>query len=76
LGNDRKAFKQVLRGHLVHLEYADKESALAGWAEFLEVHRQHWPGWEGEIEMRPIINDDPRPDRNKLPRCGSQRKML
>jgi hypothetical protein len=76
LGNDRKAFKQVLSGHLAHLEYADKESALAGCAEFLEVHRQHWPGWEGEIEMRPIINDDPRPDRNKLPRCGSQRKML
>jgi hypothetical protein len=28
-------------------------------------HRQNWTGWEGEIEMRPILNEDRRPDRNK-----------
>jgi len=63
LGNDRKAFQQVLSGHLVHLKNADKESALAGCAEFLAVHRQNWPGWGGEIEMRSIVNDaPPRPE--------------
>jgi hypothetical protein len=56
--------KEVIGGYAI-LEYADKEAALQGCAEFLEVHRQNWPGWEGEIEMRPIINEDHRPNRNK-----------
>jgi hypothetical protein len=46
------------------LEYADKEGAPAGCAEFLGAS-PNWPGWEGEIEMRPILNEDRRPDRNK-----------
>jgi hypothetical protein len=56
--------KEVIGGYAI-LEYSDKEAALEGCAEFLELHRQHWPGWEGEIEMRPILNEDHRPDRNK-----------
>jgi hypothetical protein len=56
--------KEVIGGYAI-LEYSDKEPALQGCAEFLEVHRQHWPGWEGEIEMRPIINEDHRPSPDK-----------
>src|SRR5580698_4896228 len=51
--------KEVIGGYAI-LEYADKEAALTGCAEFLELHRQNWPGWEGEIEMRPILNADHR----------------
>jgi hypothetical protein len=51
--------KEVIGGYAI-LEYADKEAALTGCAEFLELHRQNWPGWEGEIEMRPIFNADHR----------------
>ena len=51
--------KEVIGGYAI-LEYADKEAALQGCTEFLEVHRQNWSGWEGEIEMRPIINEDHR----------------
>jgi hypothetical protein len=50
----------VIGGYAI-LEYADKEAALEGCAGFLELHRQHWPGWEGEIEMRAIVHEDQRP---------------
>jgi len=43
--------KKVIGGN-AFLECSDKEPALQGCAEFLDVHCQHWPGWEGEIEMR------------------------
>jgi len=56
--------KEVIGGYAI-LEYADKEAALQGCAEFLEVHRQNWPGWEGEIEMRPLINEDHRATAGK-----------
>jgi hypothetical protein len=56
--------KEVIGGYAI-LEYSNKEAALEGCAEFLELHRQHWPGWEGEIEMRPIINDDHRPNAER-----------
>ena len=52
--------KELIGGYAI-LEYSDKEAALQGCAEFLEVHRQNWPGWEGEIEMRPIINKTTAP---------------
>jgi hypothetical protein len=52
--------KEVIGGYAI-LEYADKEAALEGCAGFLELHRQHWPGWEGEIEMRAIVHEDQRP---------------
>jgi hypothetical protein len=26
------------------------------WAtRFMEIHREHWPGWEGEAEVRQIF---------------------
>jgi hypothetical protein len=51
--------KEVIGGYVI-LECADKKAALEGCAGFLDLHRQHWPGWEGEIEMRPILNEDHR----------------
>jgi|HubBroStandDraft_6_1064221.scaffolds.fasta_scaffold95547_2 hypothetical protein len=54
--------KEVIGGYAI-LEYADKKAALEGCAGFLELHRQHWPGWEGEIEMRAIVHEDQRPSR-------------
>jgi hypothetical protein len=51
--------KEVIGGYAM-LEYAHKKAALEGCAGFLELHREHWPGWEGEIEMRPIIDEDHR----------------
>jgi hypothetical protein len=46
--------KEVIGGFAV-FEFASKEEALAAAVEFMELHRKHWPDWEGECEMRPIM---------------------
>jgi hypothetical protein len=32
-----------------------KEEALEWTKRFMDLHRQHWPGWEGEAEIRPMF---------------------
>ena len=46
--------KEVVGGYAV---YTVKSKAEAlDWAKrFLEPHRQHWKGWEGEVELRQIM---------------------
>jgi hypothetical protein len=38
-----------------------KEDAMKAAKHFMELHIQHWPGWEGEAEVRQIYgpNDFP-----------------
>ena len=45
--------KEVVGGY-AFLEVASKEEAVAAAERLLELHRQHWPGWEGEVEIRPV----------------------
>ncbi len=40
------------------LEFKSKEEALQGASEFMELHRRHWPGWEGETEVRQIFGPE------------------
>ena len=61
----------TVHGGYAILEYADKKAALEGCAGFLELHRQHWHGWEGEIEMRRHRPRRPTPQlRPKVARVG------
>lgn len=46
--------KEVIGGFAI-FEFATREEALAAATEFMEAHRQHWPDWEGECEMRAIM---------------------
>lgn len=46
--------KEVVGGY-AFIEAATKEEAIAGAERVLEVHRQHWPDWEGEVELRPVV---------------------
>lgn len=46
--------KEVIGGFAV-FECATKEDALKHAVEFMELHRQHWPDWEGECEMRAMM---------------------
>jgi hypothetical protein len=46
--------KEVIGGFAI-FEFATREDAMAAAVEFMELHRQHWPGWEGECEMRPMM---------------------
>ncbi|MBL8543236.1 MAG: hypothetical protein JNJ63_05460 [Hyphomonadaceae bacterium] len=46
--------KEVLGGFAI-FEFATREEALASAERFMELHRQHWPEWEGVCEMRPMF---------------------
>ncbi len=45
--------KEVVGGYAV-LEWASREQAIEGTVAFMRLHQQHWPGWQGECEVRPI----------------------
>lgn len=46
--------KEVLGGFAI-FEFATREEALAAAQSFMELHRTHWPEWEGVCEMRPMF---------------------
>ncbi len=46
--------KEVLGGFAI-FEFATREEALASLESFMELHREHWPEWEGTCEMRPMF---------------------
>ena len=36
-----------------------KEEAIEWATRFMNLHKQHWPGWEGEIELRQLMEFGP-----------------
>jgi hypothetical protein len=52
--------KEVVGGYAI-FELGSKEEALEWTRRFMELHRQHWPDWEGETEIRPMANMGPPP---------------
>jgi hypothetical protein len=46
--------KEVVGGYAL-FELKSKEEALKGAVRFMELHKKHWPGWEGETEIRQIF---------------------
>ncbi len=46
--------KEVIGGFAV-LELPSKEAAVEAARKFIELHREHWPDWEGESEVRQIF---------------------
>ena len=58
--------------------FAESKEVIGGWAilktdsraeairiatEFMELHRKHWPGFEGESEVRPMFEPGEVPSR-------------
>jgi len=43
--------KEVVGGYAV-FEVASKQEMIDATVRFMELHRKHWPGWEGETEIR------------------------
>jgi hypothetical protein len=43
----------VIAGYAVY-EVVSKAEAIEWTCRFLDLHRQHWPGWEGEVEVRQL----------------------
>jgi hypothetical protein len=47
--------KEVIGGWAI-LKADTKAEAIRLATEFMELHRQHWPGFEGESEVRPMFD--------------------
>ena len=46
--------KELIGGYAVY-QVETKQEAI-GWASrFMQLHKDHWPGWEGEAEIRQIF---------------------
>jgi hypothetical protein len=45
--------KEVVGGYAL-AEFASREEAMKLAREFMELHRLHWPAFEGECEVRPV----------------------
>jgi len=52
--------KEVIGGY-AQFELKSKEEAVQSAVRFMELHKKHWPGWEGETEVRQMYgpNDFP-----------------
>ena len=46
--------KEMIGGFAVY-DVKSKEEAIEATKRFLDLHRQHWPGWEGEVEIRQLF---------------------
>jgi hypothetical protein len=47
--------KEIIGGWAI-LEAASKAEAMRVATEFMELHRKHWPSFEGESEVRPMFD--------------------
>jgi hypothetical protein len=49
--------KEVIGGFAI-FEFRNKEEALASAVEFMQLHKQHMPGWEGTCEVRAMAGPE------------------
>jgi hypothetical protein len=49
--------KEVIGGFAI-FDLKSKEEALEGAKRFMEVHKEHWPGWNGETEIRQLFGPE------------------
>jgi hypothetical protein len=52
--------KEVIGGYAV-LEFKSKKAAIESALHFMELHKKHWPGWEGETEIRQVFGPEELP---------------
>jgi hypothetical protein len=52
--------KEVVGGY-AQFELASKQEAIEGAVRFMELHKKHWPGWEGETEIRQMFGPEDMP---------------
>ena|SRR6185369_7518910 len=46
--------KEVIGGYAV-LAGESREDVIRSTKEFMQLHLDHWPGWEGECELRELV---------------------
>jgi hypothetical protein len=52
--------REVVGGYAV-FEVESKQEMIDATVKFMELHREHWPGWEGETEVRQVFGPDDYP---------------
>ena len=45
--------KELVGGYAIY-SVGSRKDAIEWTRRFMELHREHWPGWEGETELRQI----------------------
>ncbi len=45
--------KEVAGGYAI-IEARSPEEAVEGARRVIEIHKEHWPGWEGSVEIREV----------------------
>jgi hypothetical protein len=53
--------KEVIGGYAV-FSVQSKEEAIELTMRFMDLHKQHWPEWEGETELRQMFDGPGCPD--------------
>jgi hypothetical protein len=46
--------KEIVGGYAIY-EPESRQKAIEATLEFMRLHKEHWPGWEGEAELREIF---------------------
>ena len=46
--------REIIGGY-AQLELASKQEAIESAVSFMELHKKYWPGWEGETEIRAML---------------------
>ena len=49
--------KEVIGGY-AQFEFKTREEAIESAVRFMELHQKHWPGWEGETEVRQLYGPE------------------
>ena len=49
--------KEIIGGYAL-FELKSKEEAVEAALYFMELHKKHWPGWEGETEIRQVLGPE------------------
>ncbi len=52
--------KEIIGGY-AQFELKSKEEAIESAVQFMELHKKHWPGWEGETEVRQMFGPEDFP---------------
>jgi hypothetical protein len=53
--------KEVIGGYAI-FNVQSKEEAIGLTMRFMELHKEHWPEWEGETELRQMFDGPGCPD--------------
>lgn len=49
--------KEVIGGY-AQFELKSREAAIESAVRFMELHKEHWPSWEGETEVRQMFGPE------------------